>query len=100
MTKIATVGVFISFLTCSATACFGDIVVYTANFESGLRPAEFSGAGSVIGSGSFPAAVGLGSFVVQNAATGNPAASTNIGLTGLAAHSQVGLAFSFIAIDS
>lgn len=79
---------------------FGDIVVYSANFESGSLPSEFSGAGSVITSGTFPAAAGLGSFVFQNLSTGNPAAATNIVLTGLSSHSLVGLTFSFLAIDS
>lgn len=84
---------------CSA-ASLQAATLFSTDFETGSAPAEISGAGSVIGSGSFPAGVGLGNFVYQNAAVGDPAASTDITLTGIGTHTTTDISFTFLAIDS
>jgi hypothetical protein len=73
--------------------------VFVANFESG-KPVELSGAGSLEGVPGFPLAAGLGTYAWWNTATGNPAAATDITLTGLGSHSWMRVGFDFIAFDS
>jgi len=74
------------------------IVFY--DFESGSLPAAWSGAGSVVGTASYPSAVGFGSYFLQNTAGGNPATASTLTLTGLPTHTSVDLNFLVAIIDS
>lgn len=72
--------------------------VFTYDFESGVVPGDFSGAGFIEGTGSAPAGVGLGRYLLRNSAGAGTEAI--LSKSGLLPHSSVTLDFTFVAIDS
>src|SRR5436189_6136929 len=74
----------------------GQSAFYSANFDSGV-PSEFSGqttTSNVQGySGVWPSGNKFGGNLLWNKASGNPAASTLLTLTGLPAHSSINVEF-------
>ncbi|MCX6593024.1 MAG: PEP-CTERM sorting domain-containing protein [Acidobacteria bacterium] len=72
--------------------------VFNYDFESGAVPGDFSGAGFIQDTGSAPAGLGLGQYLLRNASgVGSEAILTK---NGLLPHTSVTLDFTFVAIDS
>lgn len=69
--------------------------VYTQDFESGVLGAEWSGAGSIQGSQGL-SAFGFGQLHLKNDSSG----TSQLNLSGLAAHTSVTLSFSLALWDS
>jgi hypothetical protein len=88
---------------CIATASMADIVVYSQNFNGPLG-SEWSGGTSTE---SVQGLSGLGNpgrtfsgNLLRNANSGNPAAFSELTLTGLAAHTTISVGFLLAIIDS
>lgn len=93
-----------STLACILSAgALGAAPIFSEDFSSGAASAAFGGAGVVNGMQGYAAADGPGGFedfFLHNTATGNPAASTTLTLSGLAPHTTLAMTFDFAAIDS
>lgn len=71
--------------------------LYSNDFESALG---LSGAGGITGAQSFTGIGGIAGNIWRNNSTGNPAASSNLSLSGIGAHTGLQIEFDFLAIDS
>ena len=73
-------------------------VVFSTDFEGAL-PTQITGAGVITSAGTLPIGQ-FGTKTFRNDTTGNPASSTVLTLSGLAAHTSLSVSFDFIAWDS
>jgi hypothetical protein len=89
----------LAFAGCLFSSSATAISVFFEDFEGGGTSAAISGAGTNVATAGF-SAHGFGSGMLQNSTTGNPASSTTLTLTGLAAHTSIDLHFLLAVIDS
>jgi hypothetical protein len=74
-------------------------VVFSTDFNSGAPP-QFSGVTTTVPVQGYSTVPDFSGLFLYNASSGNPATKTTLTLTGLPAHTFVGLDFLFAPIDS
>jgi hypothetical protein len=77
----------------------GGLIVFTADFESGLPP-EFSGGGIVEPVQGYAAIPGFSGSFLRNDIPGDPQLATTLALTGLPAHTSIDINFQLAIMDS